>query len=297
MSAWNKTPNLSMVSEPPPSRPNSDSITNSNNPTRFDATTRDYNTWAHFFYANGYITLDNTLSADQLVRLNNDLTKADSSVKPKKGQHTVHKCFFEHSPATVDLIESSVLYDFAAYLIADVPGGRGNTLAAHLIHNNAFTIPPGGRGQAPTWHTDDCLQNVIIPPGHTLPDWIRIPVVVATWMIWLSDVQSEANGPTYVVPGSHRWGQIVDQDKASALGLPCCGKAGTATLVNNQTWHRGSRNTSQTPRSTLQLTFARRIVGHKYGSIMNYFMPSSVYAGRSTETKARMGYLQGGAYS
>ena len=73
----------------------------------------------------------------------------------------MHKCFFENSQATVDLVSNSKLYDFAHHVISDIPGNRGNSLVAHLIHNNAFIIPPGGRGQAPSWHTDDPLQPII----------------------------------------------------------------------------------------------------------------------------------------
>ena len=212
-------------------------------------------------------------------------------------RHQVHKCFFENSPTSIELIDSSILYDFAQYVIADVPGNRGNTLTAHLIHNNAFTVSPGGKGQAPTFHTDDCLQNVIIPEGKTLPDWIKLPVLACTWMCWLSDCDSPDKGPTWVVPGSHRFGSIVDKDLAEQLAIPACGKAGTCVLINNQLWHRGSANTSEVPRETLQLTFARRIIGHKHKTIMNYHMPEHVYKNKSDKLKERLGWLQGGAYS
>lgn len=67
--------------------------------------------------------------------------------------------FFENSPATVDIFENSKLTDLAEYIIKDVPGARpdSNSLNAHIIHNNAFIVPPGGRDQAPIWHTDDPL--------------------------------------------------------------------------------------------------------------------------------------------
>lgn len=213
------------------------------------------------------------------------------------GKHQVHKCFFENSPTTLELIDSSILYDFAQYVIADVPGGRGNTLTAHLIHNNAFIVPPDGRGQAPTFHTDDCLQNVIIPEGKQLPDWIKLPVMACTWMCWLSDCEEPSNGPTWIVPGSHRFGSVVDKELAEQLAIPACGKAGTCVLINSQVWHRGCENTSKVPRETLQLTFARRIIGHKHKTIMNYHMPEHVYKGKSDKLKERLGWLQGGAYS
>lgn len=217
--------------------------------------------------------------------------------KNELNKHIVHKCFFENSPTTLSLIESSILYDFAQFVIADVPGGRGNTLSAHLIHNNAFIIPPGGKGQASKFHTDDCLQNIIIPDEKKLPDWIKLHVLACTWMCRLSDCDNPSNGPTWVVPGSHRFGKIVDPVLAEELSIPACGKAGTCVLINNQTWHRGSENTSKISRDTLQLTFARRIIGHKHKTIMNYNMPLHVYFNKSDKIRERLGWLQGGAYS
>jgi len=268
----------------------------------FDALEKNFKLWSDFFHTNGYIILTNAINQNQISKLRTELAQHElkSNFKYKNrdnDRHQVHKCFFENSPTTLELIDSSVLYDFAQYVIADVPGGRGNTLTAHLIHNNAFTVPPGGRGQAPTYHTDDCLQNVIIPEGKQLPEWIKLPVMVCTWMCWLSDCVEPSNGPTWVVPGSHRFGSVVDKDLAEQLAIPACGKAGTCVLINNQLWHRGSANTSEIPRETLQLTFARRIIGHKHKTIMNYHMPEHIYKNKSDKLKERLGWLQGGAYS
>jgi ectoine hydroxylase-related dioxygenase (phytanoyl-CoA dioxygenase family) len=265
----------------------------------FDARTRDFKTWSDFFHKYGYIVINNAISPDQISKLKSDLVKADDrKTSTDKTRHIVHKRFFEHSRATVDLIETSVLTDFAQYLIEDCPGERGNNLTAHVIHNNAFTVPPGGRGQAPTWHTDDAPQQIIISDGYPpLRDDIKLPVMVATYMIWLSDCDKPENGPTYIAPGSHRSGKVVNPKIAEERAIPACGMAGTAVLVNNQTWHRGCENTSKIARQTLQITYARRIIGHKFGSIMNYVMPPSVLKGRRDKTYERFGYLEGGAYS
>lgn len=276
--------------------------TNDNLIKSFDAKDKNFKSWSDFFHTNGYIILNNAIEPNQITKLKTELSNQESKSNLKyknkdSSRHQVHKCFFENSPTTLELIDSSILYDFAQYVIADVPGGRGNTLSAHLIHNNAFIVPLGGRGQAPTFHTDDCLQNVIIPEGKTLPDWVKLPVLACTWMCWLSDCVEPSNGPTWIVPGSHRFGSVVDKDLATQLAIPACGKAGTCVLINNQVWHRGSENTSQIPRETLQLTFARRIIGHKHKTIMNYHMPEHVCKNKSEKFKEKMGWLQGGAYS
>ena len=266
---------------------------------------------SEFFYDNGYIKIDNALSPEIMVKIKQDLYKAEgcglsgSNQKKSKykkndsSRHNMHKCFFENSPATMDLIESSKLTDFAQHVIRDVPTEhpKGNSLQAHLIHNNAYSVPPDGRGQAPGWHVDDPLQQVIIPEGFNLPSFVRLPVLVATYMIWLTDCETPENGPTFVVPGSHRSGTTIDTDLAEKEGIPMCGKAGTAVLVNSNLWHRGCKNSSKVPRETLQLTFARRIIGHKFKTIMNYNMPPHVLKNRSEETSQKMGFQQGGAYS
>jgi len=48
-------------------------------------------------------------------------------------------------------------------------------------------------------------------------------------------------------------------------GIPMCGKKGTAVLINSNIWYRGCENTSDIARETLQITYARRIIGHKHG--------------------------------
>jgi ectoine hydroxylase-related dioxygenase (phytanoyl-CoA dioxygenase family) len=267
---------------------------------------------ADFFHENGYIKIDNSISPEIINDLKQDLYKAEnngagqkrSGKASKKGsndlvKHNMHKCFFENSPTTVDLIESSKLTDFAQYLIRDVPTeyAKGNSLQAHLIHNNAYSVPPDGRGQAPGWHVDDPLQQVIIPEGFNLPSFVKLPVLLVTYMIWLTDCETPENGPTFVVPGSHRSGTMIDKEQAEKDGIPMCGKAGTAVLVNCNLWHRGCKNSSKVPRETLQLTFGRRIIGHKFKTIMNYNMPPHVTKNRNEETREKLGFQQGGAYS
>jgi len=260
------------------------------------------------FHKNGFVIIDNAISAEEVRALLRDLnkeeqrineTKSKAKQKKHKLNHNMHKCFFENSKTTVDIIESSQLSDFAQYIISDVPDTRiGNSsLKAHVIHSNAFSVPPGGRGQAPSWHVDDPMQQVIIPEGKTLPEWIKLPVLSCTYMIWLSDCDTPESGPTHVVSGSHRFGRVVCQEYAETNKIPACGKAGTAVLINSNTWHRGSANLSEHARDTLQITWARRIIGHKHKTIMNYTMPEHVCEGRSELLKERMGWLQGGAFS
>lgn len=284
-------------------------------PTAFSLASDDPAAMVAFFHAHGYIIIRDGLTELQTAALRRDVLALDAEavranegktmtrkhLKQQKERHIMHKRFFERSSAMVDLVAAQqpgcAIVDFVQRLIEDgVPGARGNALRAHLIHNNAFSVPPGGRGQAPVWHTDDAPQNVILAPGETLPDSVRLPVLAVTCMCWLSDCLRPENGPTFVVPGSHRSGRAVDPELAERFGVPACGPAGTVVIVNNQVWHRGAANTSAVPRITMQMSFGRRMIGHKFGSIMNYRLPPHVRP-ETDVARERFGFLEGGAYS
>lgn len=272
---------------------------------RFNGEHPDFKVWNDFFHKFGFIIIDNALPPEVVRGVRADLVRMNSSVRSESPiRHVMHKCFFSDSVTTVKIVENSLISDFAQYVIRggpEIAGKQDGSLQMHLIHNNAFTVPAGGRGQAPSWHTDDPMQQIILPKDVELPSYVKLPVLVATYMIWLSDCSTPANGPTHVVPGSHRFGRNIETDEdrefAEKHAFPACGKAGTAVLVNSQLWHRGAENTSDMPRDTLQLTFGRRIISHMFGSIMDYSFPKHVFTKLSAKGKKLFGYLKGGAYS
>lgn len=265
-----------------------------------------------FFRDQGYIVLTGALPPAVTAELAAEISGLDADARsPEPGKtmclrraraaltkHHVFRRFFERSRAMVRVVRTEPLVDFAQALIADVPGGRGNALTAHLVHNNAFCVPPGGRGQAPSWHTDDALQHVIIQSGDPpLPAHVRLPVLAVTCMCWLSDVTAPEDGPTFVFPGSHRLGRPAEAALAESGARACCGHAGTAVIVNNQLWHRGAAVSGTRARVCMQMTFGRRMVGHKLGSIMDYQLPEHVRQDLQETDKPRFGFLEGGAYS
>jgi ectoine hydroxylase-related dioxygenase (phytanoyl-CoA dioxygenase family) len=81
--------------------------------------------------------------------------------------------------------------------------------------------------------------------------------------IWLLDDFVPENGPTRVVPGTHRSGQIprlaLDDPTAphpdeQLLLAP----AGTVVVFNSHVWHGGTRNRTTSPRRALHSYFCRR---------------------------------------
>lgn len=71
---------------------------------------------------------------------------------------------------------------------------------------------------------------------------------------------------------------------------------GSAVCFNNQVWHRGAPNLSDKARYITQVSYAKRLVGHKYYPFMNYQMPEHCYANASPRLKTLLGFLPHGAY-
>jgi hypothetical protein len=114
----------------------------------------------------------------------------------------------------------------------------------HLIANTAWRNPPdfeGGR-----WHCD-AGPHVPRPDGVPWDDRIPYPVfaVAAHVMLWGCD---EADGPTAVVPGSHRSGRLAPFDRMEDPDLSYDGRppvhmvceAGDVCLFVSDVWHRGT---------------------------------------------------------
>jgi ectoine hydroxylase-related dioxygenase (phytanoyl-CoA dioxygenase family) len=214
------------------------------------------------------------------------------------------KRMFEHSKQNLNLFALEPLVTFAEHLIGGASGvdysindGIPNANVIHVIHNNSFTIPPETDGLAQNkWHQDD-TPHVLSLDGRPLTN-IHLNVLAFTVNYYLTDVLFPENGSTQVIPGSHLFGKFCDgnisryEDQIHS----CLGAMGSVVCFNNQVWHRGSRNSSSTTRYVTQVTYAKRLVGHKYAPFMNYQMPNHCYEGADQRLKQLLGFLPSGAY-
>lgn len=128
----------------------------------------------------------------------------------------------------------------------------------------------------------------------------NINVLAMTCLYYLIDVLTEENGPTQFVKGSHLFGLHCTNERAEEHAdkiVSALGKAGTCVIVNNQTWHRGAPNASNKDRYVTQISYAKRLVGHKYGNFINYNLPEKISSQITDERKRRLlGFLSHGAY-
>ncbi|MEH2216640.1 MAG: phytanoyl-CoA dioxygenase family protein [Nostoc sp.] len=270
-------------------------------------TIEQLNEWIEFFHTHGFLVIDNVLTPEKCELLKNDL---DETLKKIEGENyheskkMIMKRMFEHSKQNLNLFALEPIVTFAEHLIGGANGigysiqdGVPNANIIHVIHNNSFKIPPNTDGLAKNaWHQDD-TPHVISLDGEPLTN-IRLNVLAFTVNYYLTDVLSERNGPTQVIPGSHLFGKFCNGDISGYEDrvYNCLGAMGSAVCFNNQVWHRGSRNSSSITRYITQITYAKRLVGHKYEPFMNYQMPSHCYEEADQRLKQLLGFLPNGAY-
>lgn len=248
--------------------------------------------WVKTFHRQGFLFLQNVLPPEWCAELRDDLdrTLRDNPnglnmVNPKVLELT--PAMFEHSRANLRLFDLEPIVSFAEALVAP---------NCHVIHNNSFRTPPGAGITA--WHQDDDA-HYLVTEGEA-PRNVHLPVLWFTANYYLTDVTEIEHGGTEVIPGSHLFGA---RPPHSMEGTPYehliehnLGKAGSVIMFNNQVWHRGGPNRSQRTRYITQITYARRMIGHKYYPFMNYQMPEHVYADANPRLRRLLGFLEHGAY-
>ena len=257
-----------------------------------------------FFHEYGYLVIPHVLTPKRCQRLREDLDRDLATQPPFRNQ----KIFFSHrmferSLANLELFELEPVISFAEALIGNTDGeshlrsGIPGSNSVHVIHNNSFVVSPQNKGLAnSSWHQDDSL-HILSLDGKPLEN-IRLNVLAFTINFYLTDVTKVENGPTQVIPGSHLFGKPCPPhiDSADYEIHSCLAPMGSAVCFNNQVWHRGAPNLSNRARYITQVTYGKRLVGHKYYPFMNYQMPEHCYADASPRLKTLLGFLPHGAY-
>lgn len=264
-------------------------------PQSRSATDPDVDSWISQFHRDGYLVVNDALSAGVIDELKSDLDAALGDEHRPDAQAELHYRMFERSPANLSLFEHEPIVTFAERLIGDDRPEFGAD-HVHVIHNNSFRTRHG-QGIS-KWHQDE-------PPYYLVTDGkpptnVRLPVLLFTCNYYLTDVEEPEHGPTEFIPGSHLFG-AAPPDSLVGTGwedriVTAYGKAGTAIMFTCQTWHRGAPNLSDRVRYLTQVSYAHRTIGHRYFPFMNYVMPEHVYAGANPRLKRLLGWVPKGPY-
>ena len=137
----------------------------------------------------------------------------------------------------------------------------------HVIANTAWRNPPEFPGGF--WHSD-AGPHVPRPDDVPWDDRIPYPVFAIGAHILLQGC-GLADGPTAVVPGSHRSGRLAPFDRMNDVDLTYDGRppvilegaAGDVSLFVSDSWHRGLPSQDGRGRYFLQVHYARRDIAQR----------------------------------
>ena len=119
----------------------------------------------------------------------------------------------------------------------------------YLMHPHRYCHlnAPGSDGQ--TWHKDDYVFDQKV--RHHRFRWVMA-------FYYPQDV-TEDMGPTGVLPGKQYYNTVSDTNptQSTEQAKALCGKAGTVTVVNFDSWHRATANRSDKKRYMLKFQFTR----------------------------------------
>jgi len=211
----------------------------------------------------GYFIVGNVFSAVEVEEMRSEFDRL-RKIEGEFGGHEVHiepgaprlSNLFNKSPAFDRCLSCKPTLAAAAYLLGEI-----------RVYSLNARNPLKGQGQQ-LLHSD--------VPRVTPNDWR-----VVNSMVMLDDM-TEANGPTRVVPGSHKWVPINVPDVNMAevervevrpeeepmipkdptaphpQEIKITGRAGSVAVINGSIWHGGTRNDSGAPRRVLHLAIGRR---------------------------------------
>jgi ectoine hydroxylase-related dioxygenase (phytanoyl-CoA dioxygenase family) len=195
----------------------------------------------------GYVVLEGAMSADLLDELRRRIGELFAEEGDRAGTEFRTE---EHAHRLANLVDKGDVFRRAIVLphvlqcVRHVLGP-----AIKLSSLNARSADP---------HTD------VGQPLHV--DMSAIPDEKGYWVcntVWMLDDFTRENGPTRMVPGSHKWGKRPQDVLADPLAphpdeVFLTGKAGTIAVMNAHLWHGGTANRTSAPRLAMHGFYCRR---------------------------------------
>lgn len=193
----------------------------------------------------GYFTVENAFSAEQIKSVGAAVDEL-MALEGEQGGHEVHT--EKGAPRLSNVLNKSPAFDICLEckpLLAAAVHLLGPEIKVHGF--NARDAAPD-QGHQPL-HSDAPQ----IEPG----DWRVVNSLI------LIDPYTEFNGPTRVVPGTHKTGQRCQDRLPDPLAphpeeIHLTAPAGTVFVLNAHTWHGGTKNMSGERRRVLHLSYTRR---------------------------------------
>jgi ectoine hydroxylase-related dioxygenase (phytanoyl-CoA dioxygenase family) len=211
----------------------------------------------------GYFIVENVLSPEDCEKMRNEFERIHAA-ESDKGGHEVH---VEPGARRIsNVFNKTDAFDKCLW-IPEVLAASAHALGEIKVHGANIRDPATGHGN------QDLHADV---PKKFADDWW-----VVNSMIMFDDMTLD-NGPTRIVPGSHRWAPInvpyvnigdwepapltadeeapVPKDLAASYPGEVLveAPAGSAIICNSSMWHAGTMKKTGRPRRMLHLTYTRR---------------------------------------
>ena len=211
----------------------------------------------------GFVVVEGVFSPEQCALMAEEFDRLHRA-EGERGGHEVH--VEPGAPRVSNIFNKSTAYD-ACLATAPVLDAAHRLLGEIKVHGANLRDPLPGKGHQ-ALHCD--------VPKRFDDDWWIINAMV------LIDPMTADNGPTRIIPGSHRWAPINVPEVNAADWEPAPltpadlkrvpedleapypgeahaqGPAGAVVICNGHLWHGGTTNRSGARRRMLHLTYTRR---------------------------------------
>lgn len=195
----------------------------------------------------GYVVLQSVMGADLLRQLRRRILELFDEEGDGAGSEFRQE---EHAHRLANLVDKGEVFR-RAIILPDVLD-----LVKHVVGSDCKLSSLNARSADPG--TD------VGQPLHV--DMSAIPDEKGYWVcntVWLLDDFTRDNGPTRMVPGSHKWGsrpqEVMSDPYASHPDeILLIAPAGSVAVMNAHMWHGGTANRTGSPRLAMHAFYCRR---------------------------------------
>ncbi len=221
----------------------------------------------------------------------------DNCLDPVRGEIFRYE-MFNRSPLSQEILGRREILDCIEPVLGD---------DCHVIACTAWRNPPGS-AHAPygqEWHVDGG-PHVPRPEGVEWPDAIPYPIFVVAVHVYLEPCTLD-DGPTAVLPGSHRSGRLPPHARRWDLDLTYEGKSGLAHVAEpgdvgffvSDSWHRRlPPQEHSNGRHFLQINYGRREIAQRIlpGAVLNPANDAARARARTLRERQLLGIHDQGFY-
>jgi hypothetical protein len=234
----------------------------------------------------GYVHLTGVLDAGAIAQLRHEIDDVFATIPPERLRDDKVEFRYEmynRSAACQAVLTNPAILRVIEPLLGD---------DCHVIANTAWRNPEAFVGGP--WHCD-AGPHVPRPEGVEWDDRIPYPVFAVAAHVYL-DPCTRADGPTAVVPGSHRSGRLAPFDQMVSDDLTYDGRppvlfeveAGDVVLFVSDAWHRGfPAGPCGRGRYFLQVHYGRRDIAQRVRPTTEANQVAPQAAARATTERER----------